>query len=287
MKWTKRLETLSAAALLSWLLLGQAAAQPPGSRHYVYVSDKRIVTLELIDAQSAILNYFNLDDSIVFIRAPHVLVLDSAGNAYRGHVIQVDDPPTVDQRYSVSELVKERTYKGFTILGNFNFQAAPVRAYLRLGGRISELEPISDDDFEVVASRVGDVDLTAENTALMIEMAGFRSGHGDLFATTDEKAAQIAPLFPDLDLLPPVLVTEEKPALPEEFLKLPDPVVVQLSAAVGRSGGLYKIEVKKGINPKLDKLAVEFVQNTWKMLPAISKGEVADSETTLNVVFER
>lgn len=274
-------------AWTAWIAASAALAQPTGSRHYLYLSDKRIVTVELIDPQNAILNYFNLDDSIVFVRAPHMVIRDASGNSYRGHVIQLDDPPSPDQQYSVSEMVQPRTYAGFTILGNFNFEAPPSEAYLRIGGRIVKLEALTEQEFDVVASRVGDLDLTAQNTALMIEFAGFRSGHGELFQTSDEKAAPLLPLFPELDLLPPVLISEQRPGLPDEFDNLPDPVIVQLTASVGRSGGLYKVEVKKGLNKKLDRIAVEFVQNTWKLLPAISKGEVASADTTLNVVFER
>jgi len=274
-------------AWVAWMAAGAAWAQPAGSRHFLYLSDKRIVTVELIDPQSAIINYFNLDDSIVFVRAPHVVIRDASGTSYRGHVIQLDDPPSTDQQYSVSEMVQPRSYAGFTILGSFNFEAPPTEAYLRIGGRIVQMEALTEQEFDVVASRVGDLDLTAQNTALMIEFAGFRQGHGELFQTSDENAAPLIPLFPQLDLLPPVLISEQKPGLPDEFEKLPDPVIVQLTAAVGRSGGIYKVEVKKGINRKLDQIAVEFVQNTWKMLPAIANGEVANADTTLNVVFER
>ncbi len=269
------------------ILTSIALAQPTGSRHYLYLSDKRIVTVELIDAQSAILNYFNLDDSIVFVRAPHLAIRDASGNTLRGHVIQLEDPPNLDEIYAVSRMVKERTYAGVTILGNFDFQAAPVEAYLRIGGRIVQMEGLTEQEFDIVASRVGDLELTAQDTALMVQLAGFRSGRGELFLTSDEKASELLPLFPDLDLLPPMLISEERPGLPDEFERLPDPVVVQLTASVSRSGGIYQLQVKKGLNRKLDRLAVEFVQNTWKMLPAIAKSEIADSETTLNVVFER
>ncbi len=264
-----------------------ALAHSADSRHYLYLSDKRIVTVELIDAQSAIVNYFNLDDSIVFVRAPHLVVRDSLGTTYRGHVIQLEDPPNVNEVYTVIRMVKPRTYAGLTILGNFDFQAPPSEAYLRLGGRFVQLEALTGEEFEVVASRVGDLELTAQNTALMIQFAGFRSGHGELFWTSDEKVAELVSLFPKLDLLPPVLISQQRPGLPDEFEKLPDPVIVQLTASVGRSGSLYQVKVKKGLNRKLDQIAVEFVQNTWRMLPAIAKGEVVDADTTLNVVFER
>ena len=272
---------------IALILTSTAWAQPTGSRHYLYLSDKRIVALELIDAQNAILNYFNLDDSIVFVRAPHLAIRDASGDTRRGHVIQIEDPPNVNEIYTVSQMVKARTFAGVTILGNFNFQAPPVEAYLRIGGRIVQMEALTGQEFDVVASRVGDLELTAQDTTLMIRFAGFRSGHGELFLTSDEKAADLIPLFPGLDLLPPVLISEKRPGLPDEFEKLPDPVVVQLTASVSRSGGIYQLQVKKGLNSELDRIAVEFVQNTWKMLPAIAKGEIADSETTLNVVFER
>ena len=87
--------------------------------------------------------------------------------------------------------------------------------------------------------------------------------------------------------MPPVFLKGAQPALPSSFVHLPDPVVVELSGRVSRSGALSDIEVVHGIAPRLDQLARETALNTWTFLPAISKGKIADTQLTFNVVFRR
>lgn len=268
----------------SGLLTGQAAS---GTRHYFFLSDQRIVTVELISERKSILNYINLGDSFEIIQAPLLLILDEEDRAYHGHVIEVEEATHPGERFKVTELVQPARYFGFNIWGNYSFQSAPEKAYLKVGSRIVELAPVSESDFNFLATRIGNLDLEMEDGKQMVLMAGFRQGWGTIHSSGAEEVREIEPLFPDLKLVPPVFLEGAQPGLPASFAHLPDPVVVELSARVSRAGALSDIEVVHGLAPRLDRLAIDTVRNTWSFLPAISEGKIADTQLTFNVVFRR
>ena len=268
----------------SWFAAGQTAS---GTRHYFFLSDQRVITVELISEQKTILNYINLGDSFEIIQAPQLLILDAEGRPYHGHVFEVEDATHPSDRFKVTELVQPDRYVGYNIWGNYQYQAAPEEVFLKVGSRIVELEPVSKSDFNLLASKIGDLDLAMENGKQMVLMAGFHQGYGTIHGSGALEMEQIEPHFPDLEVVPPVLLKSAQPALPSSFAHLSDPVVVELSARVNRSGALTDIEVVHGVAPRLDQLARETAQNTWTFLPAISKGKVADVQLTFNVVFRR
>ncbi len=272
--------------LLGQFFVGQGQAQP-GFHHYLYLSNQRVITVELIDEQKTILNYINLGEIFEIVQAPMLLILDSEGNIYRGHLMEIEDPPDPVNRFKIGELVKPLEYKGFDILGNYRFTGTPQRAFLRLGTRIIALQSLSPEEFELAAAKIGGLDLAIENGKQMVMEAGFRQGHGTLHDAGDEDIVGLERYFPDLDLLAPVVLFEPKPTLPRSFTHLPDPVTVLLKAVVSQTGGLFEVEVAEGINPRLDEMAVQTVYNSWGFLPAISNGEISPSEVTLEVIFQR
>ena len=263
---------------------GQAAS---GTRHYFFLSDQRIITIELINEQKSILNYINLGDSFEIIQAPQLLILDAEGHSYHGHVIEAEDPIDPSERFKVTELIQPDRYVGYNIWGNYRFQAPPAKVFFKVGSRIVELELVSKSDFNLLASKIGNLDLAMEDGKKMVLTAGFHQGYGTIYGSGAVEMQQIENHFPDLELLAPVFLEGAQPALPASFAHWPDPVVVELSGRVSRSGALFNIEVVHGVAPRLDQLARETAQNTWTFLPAISKGKVADTQLTFNVVFRR
>ncbi len=269
---------------VSCFATGQAAS---GTRHYFFLSDQRIITVELVHEQKSILNYINLGDSFEIIQAPQLLILDAEGRPYHGHVIEAEDANHPSERFKVTELVQPDRYVGYNIWGNYRFQSPPEKVFLKIGSRIVELAPVSKSDFNLLASKIGNLDLAMEDGKQMVLLAGFRQGWGTIYGSGAAELQEIETHFPDLALLAPVLLEGARPALPSSFAHLPDPVVVELSGRVSRSGALSDIEVVNGIAPRLDQLARETALNTWTFLPAISKGKIADTQLTFNVVFRR
>lgn len=271
----------------AWLLMIFGIPAETDIRHFFYLSDQRVVTVERINEQKIILNYINLSDEFELVRAPMLVFVDSEGKNHRGHLIEVEEPADPLQMFKVSDLLKPHAYRGYTILGDFKLQAPVSKVYFKVGSRTLELEPVSKEDFELVAARITQIDLESELPGAAVREAGFHRGHGELHSAGSETAQALEKLFPELELVQPVLLASPPPKLPSSAAGLPDPVVVKISALVSRAGGVHELKVEKGLNATLDALALETVRNSWKFLPAISKGEVADARLTLNVVFQR
>ena len=152
---------------------GFAAGQVPlGTRHYFYLSDQRIITLELVNEQKAILNYISLGDAFEIIQAPGLLIFDSEGHPFHGHLIEVEEAADPNARFKVTELAPPRSYAGYNIWGNFRLQAPAQEAYFRVGSRIVKLEPLLEEDFEWLAAKIGNLDLSMEDGKEMVLQAG-------------------------------------------------------------------------------------------------------------------
>lgn len=277
-------------AVLALALAGVLLAQPKrisGTRQYMYLSDQRILTLEVVNSERVILNYINVGQAYDLVEAPMVVLLDELGGSYRGHVIAVEPVTDPAERYRVSELLPPKQFKGFTILGNFRMEAPAKSAYFKTGGRVIELEALSTEDFDKAAAMVAGIDMTTDDPKFALQRAGFRRGYGKIFFAGSPEANELEKWFAQGEVLAPIPVYRPAPKLPAKFSSLPNPVVVELKLSVSKSGGLYQFQVAKSPNPEIGELAMETVKNSWRFLPAISKGQVADANLTLRVTFER
>ena len=271
--------------LMVWVLAGGSIAAE-GSRYFLYLSDQRVVTVELLDPAMAILNFINLGDSFEAVRAYELVLADGEGRTGRGHLIVREDPPSPREVYQVSGLIKPRSFLGYNIAGRYQFATPPEKCYLKVGGRILELEPLNEEQFDQLASMVSELDLEAANSAAMVRDVGFSRGYGVLHKAS-EVDARLRGYFPDEEVIPTVLVEGSEPQLPSDASHLEDPVVVVVSVSVSPWGGVFDLEVVEGVDEKLDQMALDTVRNSWRFLPAISKGEIVGSELTLNVRFRR
>ena len=287
MAWLRRSVLLELLFVLLANLGAFAQDKAVGTHHYLYVSDRRLVTVELINADKVILNYINLGDTFEFIEAPMLMLLDGLDQPYHGRVMEVEEPADPAQRFEVSQLLKPGQFGGFSIRGDYRFRAPPRAAFLKVGSRIIELQPLSPDDFELVAQRVGELDLSLQARRLMLVEAGFREGQGVVHNVGTQRAQQLERYFPNTELMPPVMLSSPMPRLPAAFADLPDPVTLLVSATVSRMGTVYDLKVVEGIDSELDQVAMDTVGNSWSFLPAISKGETSSVELTLKITFRR
>ena len=275
----------SILGLMVWALAGGSYATEE-SPYFLYLSDQRVVTVEVLDAGMAILNFINLGDSFDAVRAHELVLVDGEGRTGRGHLIVREDPPSPREVYQVSGLIKPNSFLGYNIAGQYRFKTAPEECYLKVGGRILELEPLTEEQFDQLASMVSEVDLKSVNPVAMMEEVGFSRGYGDLHKAS-EVDARLRGYFPDSEVIPTVLVEGSEPQLPSYAAHLKDPVVVVVSVSVSPWGGVFDLEVVESVDEKLDQMALDTVRNSWRFLPAISKGEIVGSELTLNVRFRR
>lgn len=273
--------------LLLFLAGEQSTWAQGGTSQYVYLSDQRIVTLEIVDSKSLVLNYFNLGDSFEILEAPMVALVDGAGAHFNGHLIDLEQAVGTAERYAISRLMKPGKFAGFLILGDFRTRNRIERAYLQISGRVLELESLDPDSFELLAARIGELDLAAGDRKWAIERAGFSRGFGELYFAGSEEAKRVEGFFSKSNVLSPVTLANPSPLLPGSESDRPDPVVVRIKAVVSRQGGLHDVQLVEGITPKLDEIAMETVRNSWELLPAISNNEIVETEVTLNVMFRR
>jgi len=272
-----------------WISLLSLAARwvaaEPGQ--FLYLSDQRIVTVETADDSSIILNYINLGDSFEVLAAHKIVLLDDAGTVFRGHLFRIEDPPDAMHLFEVTRLIKPGQFEGYVIAGKFDATRRITRVLLSVGGRILELEQLKTRDFELMASRIGQIDLARKDRKSAIEAAGFFRGYGSMVFEGTDESAPLESYFPDERVIPPVALATPQPRLPSSAQKLRDPVVVRVQATVTKAGGLREVQLLEGIEDKLDQIAVQTVQNSWVFLPAISENELAEAELKLNVVFKR
>jgi len=272
------------------LVLASTASSAPQAlsetRYYFFLSDQRVVTVELVNQSKAILNYINLGDTFEVLQGPGLLLFDKDSQAYPGRFIEVEgaDP---EQRFKVSDLVSPHRYTGYTILGKFPEKERAAEVFLKVGSRVAELEEVPEEEFDFLAARIESMDLSIPGGMKVVTEAGFRRGYGVLHSAGSPRAEGLEGQFPDLRLLPPLILTSPSPRLPRAYSHLPDPVVVEVLGRVNRAGGITDLRISKGIEGALDDMARETVLNSWEFLPAVSDGKVAESELTLAVVFRR
>ena len=159
--------------MLLWATSISAHSSGKGSEHFLYLSDQRIVTVELLDATTLILNYINLSDNFALIESTNILVMDAEGQTYRSHLIQMDKRDEDGRIFRVADLVEPRQYRGYDVLGPFNYKASPKLVYLRLGALILELSPLNAKQFESVSERVSRLDISLSDSSLAVLDAGF------------------------------------------------------------------------------------------------------------------
>lgn len=288
MRAGSRLWILRAAPfLLSTALVAGAGGRPlENADHFVFVSNARVVTLEVVDRESLILNYVNLSDGYELVEAPAVLLVDTRNRSYSGHLIKVDQPSERAGHWKVSELVGPRAFVGLTIAGDYRFLFPLSQAFVRIGGRILKLQEMSAADFDVIAANVGQLQLSRQDSTQMLLMAGFTKRYGESIEAGSPQAEGLNQSFPDTTILAPVVLANPMPRLPPSYHNSGTQPVVTVRGTVNRDGGIVNLEVVKGIDAELNRSAIETVQNSWRFLPAVSKGEVVDASVTLLVRFE-
>lgn len=254
---------------------------------FLYVSDQRIVTVEPSDAETVYLNYINLGDSFEILTAHQLVLVGADGKVTRGHVFRLENPEDVSLPFNVQELIRPGRFTGYRVEGKFDLGGPPRRVLLKVSGRILELEAMPSREFELAVARIGELSLSNTDRRSALERAGFFRGYGKLTMSGDDEAAGIDPWFEEFPVFPPVPVAAPQPRLPSSESHLADPVLVRVSAVVSRSGGLRDVQVAEGLGGKLDQIAVQTVQNSWRFLPAISGTQVAEANVKLNVVFQR
>jgi Gram-negative bacterial TonB protein C-terminal len=288
----KRVEQLAQRTALAFTLLLMLASisvrgyGQPGSG-FLYLSDQRIVTLEVVTDHSAVINYLNLAESYSMFIPSNLIIFGNQENWKRAQVIKNDDISDSDNRFFASSLINPGKVYGVEVMGDMKLEGEVEGACLRIEGRILIFEHLNKRDFEVALARISNIDLDRRNRKTALKRAGFNRGFGRMVFEGTKDSVKYEEYFMEDPVFGPVAVVDPKPLLPSAFRSLPDPVVVRVAGFISRYGGLKKTSVLEGINPILDEQALETVRASWQFLPAVQSNEVAEAEVKLNVVFRR
>ena len=272
--------------LLPLVFQGASAQSNPGV--FAYVGKSYVLTAEVAGKHSFIVNLINLTDFVAVIQPGEFIYRGASGRYYIGQVFeQVNkDAHGETQKYSASFLLKGRSFTGLTIVGAFREQDQIEELSLRIGAKRFYLQSMQKPAFELLAAKVGDLDLAAPALDDTLQAAGMQEAGtvktADGSAEWDRDWTDL--ITPD-GINPPKII--ERPDIDStiEAKKARTFGKVKLSAIINKSGGIQEIKVVKGLGKGLDQRAIEGVANSWVFLPATKNGEVVETLISIDVNF--
>jgi len=279
---------LALAALAACLWCSPLFCAQESAQTFVFISPQLILTAEVGGPHSFVLNVINLSDFVMVVQPNEFICKVASGRYYIG---QVYDKQSKDNRgevfkYSASVLLRSRAFEGLTILGEFLEQKNIVELSLRIGSKRYYLEPVAKLEFEILAAKINELDLTGEDVRVAMEDAGLRPV-GNVRSTdgTSEWDRDWEGLIRYDGVITPKII--EKPAITptEEAVRTKTYGRVRLSAVINKDGGLQDLRVEKGLGRGLDERAMEAVKNSWVFLPATKNGEVLEGRLEFLVDF--
>lgn len=270
-----------------WLGTAESRSQEP-FRCFAFVAPQIIVTAEVAGPHSFIVNLINLSEFVLVVQPNEFIYKGASGAFYIG---QVFEKPFTDNRgqtyrYSASTLIKSRSFTGLTVLGAFRELDAIAEASIRIGARRYYMQPLGRAEFEILAAKIGELDLASEDPQAALEQANLQP-MGSVRTTdgTSEWDRDWLNLIREDGVNLPKIIERPAVAPTEEALRTKTYGRVKLSALINRNGGLQDVRVEKGLGRGLDERAVEAVKNSWVFLPATKNGEVLEGRIEFYVDF--
>lgn len=283
--WMRRLWK---TGLLAWLLGATATRSQEPFRCFAFVSPQLIVTAEVAGPHSFILNLINLSEFVLVVQPNEFIYKGASGTFYIG---QVFEKPFTDNRgqtykYSASTLIKSKSFTGLTVLGAFRELDGIAEASIRIGARRYYMQPLGRAEFEILAAKIGELELESEDPRAALEQANLQP-LGSVRTTdgTSEWDRDWQNLIREDGVNLPKIIERPPIAPTEEAIRTKTYGRVKLSALINRNGGLQDVRVEKGLGRGLDERAVEAVKNSWVFLPATKNGEVLEGRIEFYVDF--
>lgn len=263
-----------------------ACIQAADTRSHLYLSDQRVITLEWADAETAIVNVINLSNEFLVVRPDFVVLVDADRTAHYGQVIADKKEKGGRLAYRASAVLKPREFSGYTILGPFDLKGGLQQVAVRLGGRVFFLEALESDQFERMAKRIAEIDLESENPERALEQAGIQHRFGTVRFRGDPESRETAELFPDREVVAPVIVQRSEPQYTQQAREAKVEGTLLVEGLVTRSGDFLNGKVLRGLGHGLDERTLETIKNSWRFLPALKDGEIAEATITLKIEFK-
>ncbi len=275
-------------AFVLGLLCCPAARAANSPQAFAFVGPQYIITAEVASPRSFVVNFINLSDFVIVVQPNEFIYKGASGTFYCGQVYDKEFKGTRGEtyKYSASVLLKGHSFTGLTVLGAFHEQDQIEEISVRIGAQRYYLQPVEKPQFDQLARKVGDLDLTtaspkeALQEANIVEMGTVTSTDGTSEWDRDWKDL----IRPDGTNVPKII---EKPEITptEEAVRTRTYGRVRVSGIINRSGGIQDLKIEKGLGRGLDERVLEAIKNSWVFLPATRNGEVVETVIYLNVDF--
>jgi TonB family protein len=183
-------------------------------------------------------------------------------------------------------LLKGHSFTGLTIVGAFHELDQIEELSLRLGAKRFYPQPLDEAQFEMLATKIGELDLENSDSRAALRDANIQDlGSAKTTDGTSEWDKDWQNLInPDGINVPKVI--EHLPILPPEDSKYSNiNGKIRLSAFINKNGGIQDLKIVKGMDKDLDERALRAVQNSWAFLPATKNGEVLETTIFFEVEF--
>ncbi|MBI3656368.1 MAG: hypothetical protein HY232_08080 [Acidobacteria bacterium] len=129
-------------------------------RHFVFVDYEYIFTLELTDNKTPILNFANITDHRHTLSPSHIQLF-SRGRRYPVKFLVMDTGNDRETITIPSTKIYAHSSFGYALKGDFNHLDKLDRATVRLNGAVIDLEPVSKNDFEMLAHKINRINLAS------------------------------------------------------------------------------------------------------------------------------
>lgn len=277
-------------AILLWPLLLSAVLEIRAATvAFSYADSRSLVTLEFIDRNQAVLNYFNLSHYVVVFKAQNLWMVDTSGAMAIGQVMKEEKATQEEETYLGSMLLQPWTYISVDVLGAFPPPADISQVYLIMGGKRQAMRKTEPSEMEELAARIEGADLSLKDGPQILQRINIKP-RGQLTYPTgeqDELEISVTRILGPEEINPPRIIKKPNPPLTEEARKAGiRSAQVKLSVSLSKNGEISDVKVIKGAEYGLDERAVATVKNSWKFLPATQHAETVDTNLTLNVVFQ-
>jgi len=277
---------------ISWLLCLVLTVSPaPASEHptrFAFVDANFVITAELADDHTFIVNFINLSDFVVVIQPSDFIYRTVSGSRYIGQVYELEhqDPMGEMQRYTASILLRGHSFAGLNVVGLFLERDQIEELSVRVGSHRFFLAPLEKDRFEQLARRIEKLDLDSADVEEMYRETNIQKM--GLLKNTDGSDAWDSDwegLITPEGVNPPKAIETPAILIPENAKKSEEGYTVRISCLITKNGGIQNLKVVKSRDHNLDQRALDGVANSWIFLPATRNGEVFETVIQFDVAF--
>jgi TonB family protein len=257
-----------------------------GPKTFAFANAQYIITAEVASEHSFVVNFINLSDFVIVVQPNEFIYKGVSGRFYIGQVYEQEHKDNRGEtlKYAASVLLKGRAFSGLTVLGAFHELDRIEELSIRIGAKRFYLQALEKTQFEILAAKVGELDLKGANPREVLQQANIAET-GSVKSTdgTSEWDRDWSGLLTTDGINVPKIIERPEITATEEARRSRISGRIRLTAIISRNGGIQDIKVVKGLGHGLDERALDAVRNSWVFLPATKNGEVVETSASFDL----